>query len=129
MVYLARMSEFPSFYVVTTPKHATEIPECRGFVGNIIDFMRDCGGGAVIVKLTPPRGRARHPRFDIQRVENGPDVARRSGWQVADYPKSRGHLVSVGGRIETPLPASTTKRCTAPRNEPAPQDRQDPGTS
>lgn len=93
--------QFVERYVVTTPKHATEIPACSLLVRNIIDFMRDIGGGAVLVTLTPPRGRERYPKYKISRLMNGPSIARDVGWKVRDYTEGRFPLTDVSGRLVT----------------------------
>jgi hypothetical protein len=99
---------YPQHYVVLTPRHAQEIPELRSLVGNIVEFMTGDGGnealGAVLVKLTKPRRYGGPVGFEILRVDNGPDAARRTGWNVPDFERSKFALVAVGGRITKPVP-------------------------
>lgn len=95
------MAGSPRTFVVLNPKHAASIPECSMIVGNIIDFMDDIGGGAVIVRIAPPRAREKSARWTIEAVENGPEVARRAGtkFNTPDPERSRFTLISVSGRM------------------------------
>lgn len=84
---------------------------------NIIDFMGEVGGGAVLVTITAPSGRARYPKFEIRRIANGPSISRSHGWIVPDYPgENQGmSLQAVAGRIVTNAQLEADREATKTR--------------
>jgi len=97
------MSQVSKSFVVLNASHASEIPELAPLVGNIVQFMQEIGGGAVLV-LLKPRREGGSARFEIHRIDNGPDAARRAGWPAQDYAENVWACTMVSGVLRPPKP-------------------------